>query len=37
MKEYIAIPLEIVENEGLFSQLLDSSITYVRGLPPKNK
>ena len=37
MKEYIAIPPIIVEDEDLFSRLLDSSITYVRGLPPKKK
>jgi TfoX/Sxy family transcriptional regulator of competence genes len=37
MKEYVAIPPEIAENEEAFSQLLDSSIEYVRGLAPKKK
>ena len=37
MKEYIAIPPTIVENEDLLTQLLASSIAYVRGLPPKEK
>ena len=37
MKEYVAIPPEIVESEDIFSQLLDSSIDYVRGLAPKKK
>jgi len=37
MKEYIAIPPQLLENEDIFSHLLDSSIAYVRGLPPKKK
>lgn len=35
MKEYIAIPPQIAENEELFGQFLDSSINYVASLPPK--
>ena len=37
MKEYVIIPPEIVANDQLLAQLLDSSVAYVSGLSPKMK
>ncbi|MFW9967279.1 MAG: TfoX/Sxy family protein [Candidatus Thorarchaeota archaeon] len=37
MKEYISIPPELVANDQLLAQLLDSSVAYVVGLPAKKK
>lgn len=37
MQEYIEIPSKLVENEDIFSELLDSSINYANRLPSKKK
>ena len=37
MKEYVTIPPEMVANDQFLAQLLDSSVAYVSGLPPKKK